>query len=148
VRSLIARYVLFALSFRYLMSAHHDFTFEDSPIGISWNAIGSSLVFLLGLVLIRTRHLLLTTLLPFYAVIAVVVLSAFANQLLGSSVDVVQFGYLIVITIAVYDRQRARRRRAEPAAVGDDDAGVLPVPVVLAQPVRGRGAGVRLRRRL
>ena len=35
VRSLIARYVLFALSFRYLMSAHHDFTFGDSPIGMS-----------------------------------------------------------------------------------------------------------------
>ena len=104
VRSLIARYVLFALSFRYLMSAHHDFTFQDSPIGISYNAIGSSMVFLLGLLLIRTRHLLLTTLLPFYAVIAVVVLSAFANRTLGSSVDVVvKFGYLIVITIAVYE---------------------------------------------
>jgi hypothetical protein len=104
VRSLIARYVLFALSFRYLMSAHHDFTFQDSPIGISYNAIGSSMVFLLGLLLIRTRHLLLTMLLPFYAVIAVVVLSAFANRTLGSSVDVVvKFGYLIVITIAVYE---------------------------------------------
>lgn len=104
VRSVIARYVLFALSFRYLMSAHHDFTFESSPIGMSYNAIGSSLVFLLGLLLIRTRHLLLTTLLPFYAVIGVVLLSAFANRSLGSSVDVVvKFGYLIVITIAVYE---------------------------------------------
>ena len=104
VRSLIARYVLFALSFRYLMSAHHDFTFQDSPIGLSWNAIGSSMVFLLGLLVIRMRHLLLTTLLPFYAVIAVVMLSAFANRTLGSSVDVVvKFGYLIVITIAVYE---------------------------------------------
>jgi hypothetical protein len=104
VRSVIARYVLFALSFRYLMSAHHDFTFGDSPIGMSWNAIGSSAVFLLGVLLIRTRHLLLTTLLPFYAVIAVVVLSAFANRSIGSSIDVVvKFGYLIVITIAVYE---------------------------------------------
>jgi len=104
VRSLIARYVLFALSFRYLMSAHHDFTFQASPIGMSYNAIGSSLVFVLGLLVIRTRHLLLTTLLPFYAIIGVVVLSAFANHSLGSSVDVVvKFGYLIVITIAVYE---------------------------------------------
>ena len=61
-------------------------------------------MFVLGLLIIRTRHLLLTTLLPFYAVIAVVVLSAFANHSLGSSVDVVvKFGYLIVITIAVYE---------------------------------------------
>src|SRR6185436_19597000 len=65
-RSLIARYVLFALSFCYLMSAHHDFTFESSPIGMSYNAIASSLVFVLGLLLIRTRHLLLAALLPFY----------------------------------------------------------------------------------
>jgi hypothetical protein len=104
VRSLIARYVLFALSFRYLMSAHHDFTFESSPIGMSYNAIATSLVFVLGLLVIRTRHLLLAALLPFYAIIAVVVLSAFANHSLGSSVDVVvKFGYLIVITIAVYE---------------------------------------------
>jgi hypothetical protein len=104
VRSVIARYVLFALSFRYLMSAHHDFTFEDSPIGISWNAIGSSLVFLIGLLLIRTRHLLITQLIPFYAMTAIVVLSAYVNRSIGGSIDVVvKFGYLIVITVAVYE---------------------------------------------
>jgi len=104
VRSVIARYVLFALCFRYLASAHHDFTFEASPIGISWNALGSSAIFLLGLLLIRTRHLLLTLLVPFYAVTAVVVLSALANHVIGSSIDVVvKFGYLIVITISVYE---------------------------------------------
>lgn len=104
VRSLIARYVLFALCFRYLASAHHDFTFQPSPLGLSWNALGSSAVFLLGLLLIRTRHLLLTSLIPFYAMTAVVVLSALANRSIGNSVDVVvKFGYLIVITIAVYE---------------------------------------------
>jgi hypothetical protein len=109
VRSVIARYVLFALSFRYLMSAHHDFTFDASPIGISWNALGSSAVFLLGLLLIRTRHLLLTTLIPFYAVTAVVVFSALVNRSIGGSVDVVvKFGYLIVITIAVYESMSER----------------------------------------
>src|SRR5262245_33610493 len=104
VRSVISRYVLFALCFRYLASAHHDVTFEASPIGLSYNALGSCAVFLLGLVLIRARHLLLVQLLPFYAVTSVVVLSALANHTIGSSVDVVvKFGYLIVITIAVYE---------------------------------------------
>ncbi|MEZ5831791.1 MAG: hypothetical protein R3D05_11475 [Dongiaceae bacterium] len=103
-RSLIARYVLFALCFRYLASAHHDFTFNASPIGISWNALGSVAVFGLGLLLIRTRHLLLTPLVPFYVVIGVVVLSAFVNHSIGSSFDVVvKYGYLIIITIAVYE---------------------------------------------
>ena len=103
-RSVIARYVLFALSFRYLMSAHHDFTFDASPLGVSWNALGSIAVFLLGLALIRVRHLLLTTLIPFYAVAGVVVMSAYVNHSLGNGIDViVKFGYLIVITIAVYE---------------------------------------------
>ncbi len=104
VRSVISRYVLFALSFRYLMSAHHDFTFDASPVGVSWNALGSITVFLLGLLLIRMRHLLLTTLIPFYAVTGVVVMSAYINHSLGNGIDVVvKFGYLIVITIAVYE---------------------------------------------
>jgi hypothetical protein len=104
VRSVISRYVLFALCFRYLASAHHDFTFEDSPIGISWNALGSCAVFLLGLLLIRARHLLLISLLPFYAVTAIVVMSALVNHDIGNSIDVVvKFGYLIVITISVYE---------------------------------------------
>lgn len=103
-RSLIARYVLFALSFRYLSSAHHDFTFDPSPIGLSWNALGSVAVFMLGLLLIRTKHLLLTPLIPFYAVTAIVVFSAYVNHTMGASVDVVvKFGYLIIITIAVYE---------------------------------------------
>ncbi len=104
VRSVIARYVLFALSFRYLMGAHHDFTFDASPIGISWNALGSIAVFLLGILLVRTKHFLLTMLIPFYVVISVVIMSAYVNHSLGSAVDVVvKFGYLIVIAIAVYE---------------------------------------------
>lgn len=104
VRSVISRYILFALSFRYLMSAHHEFTFDPSPAGISWNALGSILVFLMGVMLIRTRHLLLTTLIPFYAVVGVVVMSAYVNHALGNGIDVVvKFGFLIIISIAVYE---------------------------------------------
>lgn len=148
VRSLIARYVLFALSFRYLMSAHHDFTFGASPIGMSYNAIGSSLVFVIGLLIIRTRHLLLTTLLPFYAVIAVVVLSAFANRSLGSSVDVVvKFGYLIVITIAVYESisERGEERTMSLllwAMITPVFLQFLSVVFGISKGVEGLGAGV------
>lgn len=103
-RSVIARYALFALSFRYLAAAHHTVTFMASPIGMSWNAIGSSAVFLVGLVLIRARHLLLKQLIPFYLLVVAVVLSALGNHNIPGMVDVVvKFGYLIVITIAVYE---------------------------------------------
>lgn len=109
VRSVIARYTLFALSFRYLAGAHHEITFQASPIGISWNAVGSSTVFLLGLLLIRLRHLLLKPAIPFYILLGVIVVSAYANHDLFGSVDtIVRFAYLLIITISVYETLSAR----------------------------------------
>jgi hypothetical protein len=115
-RSLIARYALFALSFRYLAGAHHTVTFMASPIGMSWNAIGSSGVFLMGLVLIKARHLLLKQLIPFYLLVIAVVLSALGNHNISGMLDVVvKYGYLIIITIAVYE---ALSRMGEQRGMG------------------------------
>jgi len=104
VRSTIVLFSLFALCFRYLAGAHHALTFQPSPIGMSWNALGSSAIFMVGLVLIKFRHLLLKPLIPFYILIAAVVLSGLANHDIPGIIDVVvKFGYLIVITICVYE---------------------------------------------
>lgn len=103
-RSLIARYALFALCFRYLAAAHHTFTFQPSFLGMSWNALGSSAVFLMGLFLVRLRHFLLKALIPFYAVIAVILMSGAVNHDLPDTIDViVKYGYLAIITISVYE---------------------------------------------
>ncbi|HWA47607.1 MAG TPA: hypothetical protein VG742_04995 [Dongiaceae bacterium] len=103
-RSVIGRYALFALCFRYLASAHHAFTFKASPIGLSWNALGSSAVFLGGLLLIQRRHLALKPMIPFYILIASVVMSGLVNRDIPGVVDVVvKFGYLAIITISVYE---------------------------------------------
>jgi hypothetical protein len=112
VRDVISRFALFALCFRYLASAHHDITFTPSPIGLSWNALGSSGVFLLGLLLIRSRHLLLKPLIPVYFMIGIVVLSGVANHDIPGIVDVVvKFGYLGIITISVYEGLNALGER-------------------------------------
>jgi hypothetical protein len=104
VPSVIAAFACFALAFRYLASAHHTFTFSASPIGLSWNALGSSAIFLLGLVLIRSRHLLLKQLVPCYLLIAIVVLSGLANHTIPKIIDVgVKLGYLVIMTISVYE---------------------------------------------
>jgi hypothetical protein len=148
VRSLIARYVLFALCFRYLASAHHNFTFEPSPIGLSWNALGSCIVFLVGLLLIRTKHLLLTPLVPFYAATSVVVLSALANHVIGNSIDVVvKFGYLIIITISVYESlsERGEERTMNLllwAMVTPLFFQMLSVAFGISKGTEGRGAGI------
>lgn len=104
VHSVVAAFACFALSFRYLASAHHTFTFSASPIGLSWNALGSSAVFLLGLLLIRSRHLLIKQLIPCYVLIALVVVSGIGNHTIPRVIDVgVKFGYLLVITISIYE---------------------------------------------
>ncbi|WP_374651101.1 O-antigen ligase family protein [Dongia sp.] len=104
VPSAIAAFTCFALAFRYLAAAHHTFTYSPSPIGLSWNALGSSAVFLLGLLLIRSRHLLLKQLIPCYFLIAIVILSGLANHTIPKIIDVgVKFGYLVIMTIGVYE---------------------------------------------
>src|SRR5262245_40294484 len=103
-RSGIGRFSLFALCFRYLASAHHDVTFQPSPIGLSYNALGSSLVFMLGLLVIKAKHLLLKPLIPIYIMIGVVLMSAFLNHDIPGAIDVVvKFGYLVILTISVYE---------------------------------------------
>lgn len=103
-RSVIARFALFALCFRYLASAHHAITFKASPVGMSWNAVGSSAVFLGGLLLVRRRHLALKPLIPCYILIAAVAASGLVNYNPSAMIDVVvKFGYLAIITISVYE---------------------------------------------
>jgi hypothetical protein len=104
VRNVIGRFALFALCFRYLASAHHAITFKASPVGMSWNALGSSAVFVGGLLLIQRRHLALKPLIPCYILIASVVASGLVNHDVPGIVDVVvKFGYLAIITISVYE---------------------------------------------
>jgi hypothetical protein len=103
-RSTIGRFALFAMCFRYLAGAHHTITFRATPIGLSWNALGSSAVFVTGLLLIKRKHLALKPLIPVYLVIAVVVASAIVNHNAPGAIDVVvKFGYLAIITISVYE---------------------------------------------
>jgi hypothetical protein len=103
-RSGIARFGLFALCFRYFAGAYHGLTFRPSPVGLSYNALGSSAVFVLGLLFIKSKHLLLKPLIPCYAMMAVVALSGWINHDIPGVVDVVvKFGYLAIITIVVYE---------------------------------------------
>jgi len=103
-RSVIGRFALFALCFRYLAQAHHTLTLRPTPIGLTLSALGSSAVFLIGLLLIKRKHLALKPLIPCYLMIAVVVMSAVVNHDIPGAIDVVvKFGYLIVVTVSVYE---------------------------------------------
>lgn len=99
-----ARFLVFAIWLRFLMSAYHTITYDPSPIGLTWNAIGSSLITGLGLLLIRRRPLLHPLLVPFYLLGGLMLLSAAINMTLGGAIDaVVKYAYLVVLMLATLD---------------------------------------------
>jgi len=96
----IANFILFAIWMRYMMSAFHEITFTASPIGLTWNALGSSLIFCLGLLMIQPKALRLRFFLPVYVVVAVILISGIANQEYAGTVNaIVKYGYFLVVAI-------------------------------------------------
>jgi hypothetical protein len=103
-RVTIARFTMFMPWLRYMFSVHHAYTFQPSFIGMSWNALASSGVFLSGVLLVKRRNFGLKLLVPTYLVMAVVVLSGIANHDIGGTIDVVvKFGYLVVVMLCLYE---------------------------------------------
>lgn len=103
VQGRAARFVIVAIWLRFIMSAFHKFTFGPLVAGLSLNAIASIVVALIGLYLTRPRDLLLKSLLPVYAIMALTFMSAAANGDPFSSVNaIVKHLYFTVMMIAVY----------------------------------------------
>src|SRR5882724_2624569 len=103
-RQFIAKFAAFAPWVRYMASFYHQFTFVPLVAGFSTNALISSSMFMIGLVCVKQKHLLLKPLLACYALIFVVILSGWANHDYGGTIDiVVKFGYLVVVSLAVFE---------------------------------------------
>jgi hypothetical protein len=103
-RSWIARFAVLVLTLRYIMGAYSAVTFKPIVAGLSINALTSAAAFALGLLMVRPRHLMLKMVLPFYLVMAVVILSGIANEQYGGMLNVtVKYGYLVVIMIGLYE---------------------------------------------
>jgi hypothetical protein len=103
-RSWIARFSVFIPWLRYIMGAYSTVTFQPIVAGLSINALTSSAVFVLGLLMVRPRHLMLKMVFPVYLMMGVVVLSGIANQQYTGIINVtVKYGYLLVIMIGIYE---------------------------------------------
>lgn len=99
-----ARYVLIALWLRFAMDSFSSFALREAAVGVTWNAVGSILLTVTGLLVIRHRHLLLTVLLPIYALLAIMVISSFANGVPFAMVEQsAKFGLLICMIVATYE---------------------------------------------
>lgn len=98
------KFVLFAVGVRLMLSGLHEFTYRPSPAGLSYNALGSVLIFAIGLFVVRWRKLSDPTLVPFYPLLAVMILSALVNnQVPALTTALTKFGYLIILIMAVID---------------------------------------------
>ncbi len=98
-----ARFVIFAIWLRYIMSVFHEITFSPAIAGLSWNAIGSVAIAVTGLLLMTPRHFLLKPLLPVYALILLSLVSAAANDGIFTALNAaVKHIYFMVLMVSVY----------------------------------------------
>jgi len=103
-RHIIAKYAVFAPWIRYMASFYHQYTFLPLLGSLSINALISASMFAVGMLCVKRKHLLLKLLLPIYAMIFIVLLSGLANHDYGGTLDiVVKFGYLLVVSLAVFE---------------------------------------------
>lgn len=101
VRDLSARFLLLALTMRYLVSAFHHITYEPLVGGLSIVALASALVFVIGIALLSPRRLMLKALAPIYALMAAIGVSAAINPASGTGLAdvIVKWGYFLVILL-------------------------------------------------
>lgn len=104
VRSVAALFVVFAVWLRIVLAALHDFTFDPSPFGLSWNALGSVGAAGLGLFAVRRRRLFDPAVVPFYLLVPALVASGLVNgEWAPLATAMTKYAYLVVLILAVVD---------------------------------------------
>lgn len=97
-------FVVYALFFRFVLSAFHTYTFPPIAGPFSINALYSIAVIGAGLLIINQRLLLLRFLLPIHLLILLTLVSALYNGTLTQSVQsLVKWLFFIVIALAIYE---------------------------------------------
>ena len=106
-RSTAAKFVIFACWFRYMFAAFHQFSFSGSPVGISYNALASILICLLGFAVLDLRRIFTVFYVPIGLMVLLITLSGLVNaQYGGISSTVAKFGYLTVVCAGVAEAIR------------------------------------------
>ncbi|TVV73604.1 O-antigen ligase family protein [Sphingomonas solaris] len=98
------RFVLVAVWLRCALGALHEFSFKSSPLGLSYNALASLIVFGVGLLVVRRRRALDPALIPFYVYALALFTSAATTGLLPDMFkEMTKFLYLMILILAVDD---------------------------------------------
>ncbi|MDI1295509.1 MAG: O-antigen ligase family protein [bacterium] len=101
---LSARFLLFAIAARLMLSAMPHYSFAASPVGLSWNALGSVLVVAIGIWTLARSAALRLIVPPVALIILVMLFSGVINgQLVGSFETIVKYIYFSVVALATFD---------------------------------------------
>lgn len=97
-------FVGWAMYVRFVCGALHDFTFQRSPLGLSYNALTSVTIFAIGLLVVRRRTLFDAAVLPFLPLLLIIVISGLMNgETGGMSAALTKYAYLIILILATVD---------------------------------------------
>jgi len=109
LRDACATFLLLAIWFRYSIAAFHQYTYGSTTLGLSFIALTSIIVIVIGLVVVGGRNLLLRRLTPIYGIIIVVLISGVANQSWIGAINVTfKWLYLIVFALAAHEAMLRR----------------------------------------
>lgn len=99
-----ACFLVFAIAARFLSSAFHQFTFSPSPIGLSYTALVTVTVAVVGSFVVRRRQWAEPALIPIFIMGGVIVLSGLFNLNPISSVGTLaKYAYFAIVMLAFID---------------------------------------------
>ncbi|WP_395397212.1 O-antigen ligase family protein [Novosphingobium sp. BL-8A] len=97
-------FLVIAFAVRLAMSAQPRFSFSSSPAGLSWNALASVLVVLVGILLLRRSRAVPLVLIPLTPLTLVVCASLLLNKDVSGAIEsFVKYAYLAMIVLTAYD---------------------------------------------
>jgi len=99
--SLATRFVVVAVTFRFILSAFSEYTFSIVALGLSATAIGSMLICIAGAFVVRSRDVFALPVWPIHCMTLAVILSGIVSENPGGLVDVsAKWVFLTILALA------------------------------------------------
>lgn len=102
-RTTAERFLIFACWFRYMLSAFHDYSYNEAPGGLSFIAFGSIALVGLGFLILDKRRLFIWAFFPVVIICVLMLVSGFVNQNpKGALEPIVRYAFFVMIAVAFW----------------------------------------------